>query len=818
MKKNFRKSILLTLGLTTVMTAGLALAACGNIVPFVEEEVKKGPQFLEGALSEIAIGDTIVLDEYVDYSQSDNFTLTLKDEAGEETDMTEEYTWYPEEPGTYVLTYTIHSGQHKGTASFTFYVAYPTLSWQFTLSGKPYNLGDELVFEEYFTDLDIYVPIDDYEVIMDGVEIGGTYIDLTEEESHVFESMDDHIFMFHVESPDGQRCDAREIISVKCVDEAALAMLEAMNATTYGELYLREEGETDDKYVSSTLLKGMYNGGVNNGSVLSDKTTPHDVPYLAYNGDYGLNDYIKIDFTGKNMPIMSFFRGDDYKNNIFDHTKGFVVSGGFTNNSGVPIHADLSKKFYLYGPNMVSKYDENYPGDNTQSLGAISNGDNAYPGSIASLDEDTQYRLIAGFTGLRKGNTQHVTTRDPMESLYLTFSCLVLDLTNKEVFSEFTIETYALQACGYDFIPMDLENNSYLQGNIVLYGNYGVQTTWDRLYPVIQDKTYDQMFAEEVAQASFKQNAKKFVFVGKAANVSDFVDVQGEYSMFYRDEAGNDTPITGDTFTIHQEGNYTLFYKHGDYYYGTLRFFVGGNEYKTTTDANGRVVLGSGSIGNGGSYTGPNSNDLIDQAYKRIEGEYSFDDYIAFDFTGKNMPEIAFFAGDFNQSMYSQYGGKQGVVVASGVTLWDGSGPASLGSNGTQICVSGPYMANYSAATKDGGNLMNAFGSKLARANLADGTRYRVIMGFTKATDTRAITLRYALYNLDTGALVEEKAMDSWNMFSNPDYFEQSRDTLVGSIILYGKFRAETTIDKLWGVYEDTTIADVAAAIQAAQN
>ena len=75
--------------------------------------------------------------------------------------------------------------------------------------------------------------------------------------------------------------------------------------------------------------------------------------------------------------------------------------------------------------------------------------------------------------------------------------------------------------------------------------------------------------------------------------------------------------------------------------------------------------------------------------------------------------------------------------------------------------------------------------------------------------------MNFALYNLDTNTLIEEVSMVSWNMFSNPDFYAQDRSTLCGAIILYGKFRATTTIDKFWGVYEDTTIAEVKTAIEA---
>ena len=224
------------------------------------------------------------------------------------------------------------------------------------------------------------------------------------------------------------------------------------------------------------------------------------------------------------------------------------------------------------------------------------------------------------------------------------------------------------------------------------------------------------------------------------------------------------------------------------------------------------IVLEAGIMGSPtDGYGGPNANENGYQGYYAVNGDYSFDDYVVFDFTGKNMPEVAFFAKNYDSYMYAENGGKQGVVVASGVMAWDGSGYSNLGSSCTQVCVSGPYMADFNSADAGGGNLMSNFNALLARANLVDGTRYRVIMGFDEDTDFRAITLKYALYNLDTNTLVEEQAQTSWNLFN--DIFTISRD-LSGSIVLYGKFANVTTsIDKVWGVYENTTISDIAISM-----
>ena len=813
-KKKIFSSILLAGCTVACFAAGLTLTGCDlpnvNGIEFVEEEKKKGPQFLEGALEDIFVNDTVVLGEYIEYDYTKKYSITITDEEGKVQDLTNAIIWSPEKPGQYVITYKIFSGKNKGTSKFTLNVRYPELTWEFSLQNLPYLYGETLVFEEYFSELNIYASLEHWEVYMDSVEVDGNETNLLGEDSYTFQSMSDHIFKFHIESSDGQICEGREVISIKYVNQDYMDYLtEGLNASMYGELYVE-----DGNY---TMVAGSYCNG--NNVWLRRENGPHNLPYLAYNGDYGIGDYVKVDFTGKNMPTLSFFR-DEYSKSIFDGTKGIVFTGGFTDNSGNPIHSALNNRCTLYGPYMMHEYDRGAD-DTTTIADAAGNGsgDMAYPGSFNSFDENTRYRMIAGFSGVEKGSAGLLNSNptEYVDTLFLTFKCVILNLDTNEVFSEFTIRTYGIQALRFQEIPLDTENNEFFTGNIVLYGQHGRKTTFDKIYPIITDKTYDEVYAQEVPRASFKDTAKSFVMINTEVNVADYIDTTQEgYTFFYRDEAGNDYPITGETFTIAAEGRYTLYYKYGEFYYGNLEIFVGDLKYNATMDENGKIVLGEGSIGNGGSYNGPNANNLIDQAYVAVTGEYSFNDYVAMDFTGKNMPEIAFFAENFDNSMYAGKGGKKGVVVASGITLWDGSTSSWVGGNGTQVCVAGPYMANFNgAATDTSGNLMGSFSSKLARENLVDGTRYRVIMGFTEGEDPRSIVLNFALYNLDTGELVEEVSQVSWNMFSNPDFYAQDRSTLCGAIILYGKFRATTTIDKFWGVYEDTTIADVKTAIEA---
>jgi hypothetical protein len=60
---------------------------------------------------------------------------------------------------------------------------------------------------------------------------------------------------------------------------------------------------------------------------------------------------------------------------------------------------------------------------------------------------------------------------------------------------------------------------------------------------------------------------------------------------------------------------------------------------------------------------------------------------------------------------------------------------------------------------------------------------------------------------------VEESSMSTWGFFNGAHAQVNNMvvSDLVGSIVLYGKFGVECTVDKLHGVFENTTIADVQA-------
>lgn len=825
-KTRLCKLVALSLCATACFAAGAALTACGNDgdrIYFVEEEKKKGPQFLEGALADIEVNATVVLTEYVEYVSGADYSLTMTDENGNTQDLTNEIVWFANEAGKYVLTYKIKSGSKKGTAQFTFNVTYPELTWEFSLQNLPYNFGQTLIFEDYFNDMNIYASLENWEVKMDSVEVDGEEIDLSNATEYTFNSMSDHTLKFHIESPDGQRCEGREVISMKYVDEDYLSYLENdLNISIYGDLYVE-----DGNY---TMIEGSYCNG--NNVWLRRENGPHNLPYIAYNGDYGIGDYVKVDFTGKNMPLMSFFR-DEYSESVFDGSKGIVVTGGFTNNSGESLHNDMSSRVTMYGPYMLHEYDR--PAEDTTTLGDALSGsiENPALGSFNSLQDGTKYRMIAGFTGIRQGRANKLGTTTPVDTLFLDFQCVIINLDTKEIFSKFTLSTYGIQALGFEDIPVLTENNPFLTGNIVLYGQHGRRTTFDKIYPIIEGegKSFDELFAEELKLSEFKSGAKTFIINdGAPINVSDYVDTTKEgYVFYYKDEAGNKYDVTGDSFTINTSGNYTFCYSNGKNLVASLNVFVGSfsdsiidwiktdnlNFYgvEEITEDHG-LTIKAGTIGNGASYVGPNAGNKIDQGYVAFDGEYGLGDYIALDFTGKNMPEIAFFAKNYNNSMYYQDGGKQGIVVASGITNWNGEVKTDLLNGSKQVTFDSPFMAQNVIDTWFLKNTVKD--SKLGRANLEDGKHYRVVMGFEAGSShgEGGITLKWALYDLDTDTLLETQFIETWNFFTGSEakVKNMTHDDLVGSIVLYGKFNATTTVDKVVGICQDTTLEGACSA------
>ena len=355
-----------------------------------------------------------------------------------------------------------------------------------------------------------------------------------------------------------------------------------------------------------------------------------------------------------------------------------------------------------------------------------------------------------------------------------------------------------------------------LVGSIVLYGKFGTTLTIDQLYGVYENTSID-----EVIKEFNKKNRYTVVFKDVDGNVLQSSELQyGTIPEFKGEIPTLDKEDDWFTYVYGWDKEITEVTGHAVYTLTEIAIPKGNKSMHNATVNGDQIVLGAGGIGSGANYTlGQNNGGYVNQAYLGLDGNYGLDNYIVFDFTGKNMPEIAFFAKNYNASMYAEGTTKQGIVVYTGMTTWDGKDTeiTSDKTAGTYINYGFPYMIQDAA---NGGFVRDAFASSaLGRANLVDGTHYRVIMGFEgkNSEGTQGITLHWCLYNLDTKEVVEQSSMSTWNFFtgSNSAVGNMTINDLVGSIVLYGKFGTTCTIDKLHGVESGVfeTIVEKAKAL-----
>ena len=520
-----------------------------------------------------------------------------------------------------------------------------------------------------------------------------------------------------------------------------------------------------------------------------------DQAYFAIDGEYGLGDFLAFDFTGKNMPEVAFF-AKNYDNSMYANgleKQGVVVVSGITtyngglesgiNNNGTQVR--FAHPFMIQNA-VDNAFLHDFDAENaTSALGR------------ANLVDGTHYRVVMGFV---EGSSHGANG--------ITLKWYLYDLDTDTVVEEASLGSYNFFTGSAGAVNNMTLND--LVGSVVLYGKFGATTTIDKLHGVYNGIDYDTVkhgvgktFTVNFKDANGEIIETDSVLFGGTpvfnGEIPDAPVLESDYFESYY--AWNE-----DFTTVVADVNYSLVVANrvkSQYNYNNVSTVDGTN-----------FVLGTGSIGGGADYTtGQNKGGYVNQSYFAFDGNYGLDDYIAFDFTGKNLPEIAFFAKNYNNSMYAEGTSKQGIVVVTGITTWDGQ-LSEVNGDGTKINYGYPYMIQDAA---DGGFCKGALAeSALGRANLVDGTHYRVIMGFTGSG--KAITLHWYLYDLDTKEVVEQSSMTTWNFFtgSNAQVGNMTINDLSGSIVLYGKFGVDCIVDKIHGVYTDATIDSVAGMLNGA--
>ena len=569
---------------------------------------------------------------------------------------------------------------------------------------------------------------------------------------------------------------------------------------TYTAVYAEtiKDGFSANKTVAgvgdSIVLDASAIGGGANYSLGQQNDDEDDTPsfvnqsYFAIDGDFNMNDYIAFDFTGKNLPEIAFF-AKNYNDSMYAEgttKQGIVVVTGITTWDG-QLGSDVN------GNGTQINYGFPYMIQDAKNGAFVRDSFAESALGRANLVDNTHYRVIMGFTG---GENE------------ITLNWYLYNLDTAEVVEQSSMTTWGFFSGTNEQVGnMKIED---LSGSIVLYGKFGVATTVDKIHGVFEDTTIDAIASGLAGEETYTVtlNDAQGEELAVVENVKFGAKVEIDPSLIPEVEVKEDKYFTYSYVwdkpiaRVTADATYTLKLK------GTAK--PGVSSYNT--EVGEKVVLGKGSIGDGANYAiGQNNGGHVNQAYIGIDGDFNLDDYVAFDFTGKNMPEVAFFAKNYNDSMYAEDTSKQGIVVVTGITTWDGQLGSGINGNGTQINYGFPYMIQDATS---GGFVKDAFAnSALGRANLADDTHYRVIMGFTGSGN--AITLNWYLYNLDTNAVVEQSSMTTWGFFtgSNAQVGNMTINDLSGSIVLYGKFGTTCTIDKIHGVYENTTVDGVVSGL-----
>jgi hypothetical protein len=175
------------------------------------------------------------------------------------------------------------------------------------------------------------------------------------------------------------------------------------------------------------------------------------------------------------------------------------------------------------------------------------------------LDANCQYRYIVG---IENAKATSMTARILL--INLTTSERVWDFT--QTLSGYTVTQCSLNPCphtnGGCSEPLNLDS-SYYTGSIVLYGLYGHDATFDKVYMPVTD--VNDIYELDQA-AEFKDDYKKNYKLGDTVNVADYITIPATGYEFCV-TAPDGLPVTIDAdgnFTYTKSGAYRLYYAPDD--------------------------------------------------------------------------------------------------------------------------------------------------------------------------------------------------------------------------------------------------------------
>ena len=799
--------------IAVICSLSLVLMACAK-----NKNSTGGPQFAEGARTVYTLGEEITFDEFIDdfVPSDDNYSLVITGKNGFELDVTGRMVWIPDKVGKYVLCWTVKSGANKGSVTIEITVEPPELSWEYSVDNTVYKLGDTLVFEEFFNKMNISASPRPWSMHMDSVTVDDVKTTFAATDTqYTFNSFSPHVFEYHIETVYGQTASKKQTVYIKKVDQATLDFLEENDITEYNSVAVYQGGVT--------LGNSSYTAG-QTGAPRSS-ATPIDMSYIAYNGDYTVGDYLAVDYTGNNMPVIGFFV-NKITESIFNDGKGIVLLNGLTNNDGEPFstwETSVNSRLNIYGPRKVDQPDSEAVSSMRASLRGT---DMPLSMTVQAKDENknTKYRLIIGVSSASESKitvSVYLYNIETEEKIYNG----VVDLNAADYVKEMNGST-AVKDATYKFA------SDYFSGNIVLWGQFGKNTAMDKIYPIKHadsiEKAVEALFPNLAVSGVVRTHVSD-VAVGQELDIKDyFIKENGHtHSLYYTDEEGNKTNVTGDTFSFSQAGKYTLVFSDGirkpvSLPIGAVELDSGVKSWLETSkatfynaqiSANKSVTFAPATYAAAGNY--PTSSAKSDAAYISFNGNFGVNSYIEVDYTGNNMPAIMFFGGYTTPSYY--YDGtmkadeNKGLVFVNGVTVpttgevfpnWSTAGsvnnrlnivgPNKIGGNLGNINTAGGWIVS-----NIGRNTNPELGMKYHAEN--PNTPFKFIIGISAATDTNFTVSAYLL-NRVTGEVLYKNSATITASFGT-EYFS-------GNIALYGQYGKTTVLDKIYEIQQATSGID----------
>ena len=218
---------------------------------------------------------------------------------------------------------------------------------------------------------------------------------------------------------------------------------------------------------------------------------------------------------------------------------------------------------------------------------------------------------------------------------------------------------------------------------------------------------------------------------------------------------------------------------------------------KLTGDAQGiTVTLAEG------RYAG-DWNEIKDDnvSYVAFNGNYGSGSYVVADFTGKNVPQMCFFADKVTSSLTD---GLAGFYIHTG--MLKKSGVEVSPHDGGRVTFFGPNKMQYRrpdnqgrVGPQHGYQTNNPVNSPLSINGLEDGVHYRYVAGI-KSAQTGKFTVELLLINLDTNAEVVRYETDISGSWITASY-------LNGNIVMYGRYNTAITLDKVYPAYTGVSSA-----------